>query len=104
MSTTSYRAHSALASIFIVIAGLMLGGGAIAIRVVSAGEPKAAPIFWLWIGGGAFFALFGIFLFGLALGRDEKPTCPHCDKPVQVRVGTLSGKLQLDKQSSGSAL
>jgi hypothetical protein len=42
MATSSFRAHSAMVRIFIVIAGLMLGGSAVALRVVSDGAPKAA--------------------------------------------------------------
>jgi hypothetical protein len=84
-------------SVFVVIAGLMLGGGAIALRVVSAGASKASPIIWLWIGGAGVFVLFGTFLFGVALGRRDAQACPHCHKPVDVRVNAWSGRLRLDK-------
>jgi len=87
-----------MTSVFVVIAGLMLGGGAIALRIVSAGTSKASPIIWLWSGGGGFFVLFGTFLFGVSLGRRDACSCPHCDKPVDVRVNTWSGRLRLDKR------
>lgn len=97
MATSSFRAYSALMSAFVVIAGLMLGGGALALRVIGGTAPKAAPIVWLWIGGGVVFPVLGVFMFGMALGRHEKPSCPHCGKSVDVRVRSLSGRLQLDK-------
>lgn len=100
MATSSFRVYSAMVGVLIMIAGLILGGGALALRVVGGTTPKAGPIVWLWIGGGVVFVLLGVFMFGVALGRNDKPSCPHCSRPVEVHVATWSGRIQLDKGGS----
>lgn len=82
---------------------LVLGAG-IALLVLSVGplvEPKVASILnWVSIVGGVGLILIGLVALGVALGRNEKPNCPHCGKPVEVNVATWSGKLQVDKRGA----
>lgn len=90
----TYRAYSVQATLVIVSAGIVLLVLGIGPRV----EPSAASLLsWVAIGGGVGLVLLGLLTLGVALGRNEKPTCPHCDKPVQLRIVAWTGRVQLDK-------
>jgi hypothetical protein len=93
----TYRASSVQATLVVLSAGIVLLVLGIGPRV----EPTAAStLSWVAIVGGVGLILFALVAIGVALGRNEKPTCPHCNKPVEVNVGTWSGRIQLDKRGA----
>jgi hypothetical protein len=85
----------------IVVAGLILISAGVVVRLLATSTVSlevARSLQWVWFGGGGLFMLLGVFSFGAASARRDRPTCPHCNEPVQVRMHSASGRLQLDKQ------
>ena len=90
----TYRAYSVQATLVILSAGIALLVLGVGPRV----EPAAASVLsWVAIVGGVGLVVMGLLALGVAVGRTEKLSCPHCNKPVDANVGTWSGKLQLGK-------